>query len=129
MPHATHEYPFEWRVLSAVSSRLSALHELADEGASSLVRLDGRSSQRFDVQIGLEPEELFKQLDELRTHGRPHLAIDPLDDGREYRFLSWGGVPQQLMEAWVGGAFAAADFVSHKSGASRDYPESWGVMF
>ncbi|GEM_PF-1147123 len=129
MPHATNEYPFEWRVLGAVSTRLTPLLELTHEGASSLVRLDDGSSQRFAVQIGLEPEELFQQLDQLRANGRPHLAIDPLDDGREYRYLSWAAVPQALMEAWLGEPFTAADFVSKKTGASRDYPESWGVMF
>ena len=129
MPHTTHEYPFEWRVFSGVATRLAPLLELSSEGASSLVRIHDEPGRHFDVQIGLEPEELFKQLDALRADERPHVAIDPLDDGREYRYLSWGAMPRALMEAWLGEPFVAADFVSHKSGESRDYPQSWGVMF
>jgi hypothetical protein len=74
---------------------------------------------------------------ELKALGTSHLFFDPLDDGKEYFWLSWHNVEQSVMERLIGQEFAASDFQPYPEFRTRTvqqtlaarFPSSWGVMF
>lgn len=134
MPHATMNYPFEWKVCEA-AGRLSQL--LAGHGGKRTMLIifnpDGTAlSLTFE-----RPEVGWHVLtDRLHDDGVPHLFYDPFD-APEYTWLAWTGIAQSAMERLIGLPFEAADFEPLRVSGMRgkvlappgSYPASWGVMF
>src|SRR5438876_6784815 len=107
MPHATHAYPFEAKVGAfggdlcrrfTAGGALRAFVLVLDDAGSvqALTFADGSPQWRERVQA-------------LETAGTPHLFHDPLDDGREYVWLSWHRLERATMERLLGRAFEDAD--------------------
>jgi hypothetical protein len=132
MPHTTHAYPFEAKV-AALAHQLCQQLSSGAKLRSFLLLLDERGNVRsltFDSLARLQ--ELVQ---EARQSGTPHLFFDPLDDGREYIWLSWEQISQSTLECLTGQPFVDSDFVPFARLGARvqeppqTFPHSWGVMF
>jgi hypothetical protein len=134
MPHATMNYPFEWKVCEA-AGRLSQLLAGGRYGRTMLIVFN---SDGAVLSLTFErPEDgwhAFKH--KLHSNREPHLFYDPFD-APEYTWLAWTGIAQTTMERLMGRPFEAADFEPLHTHSSRgpaldppgNYPASWGVMF
>jgi hypothetical protein len=134
MPHTTHAYGFEEKVVGfagGLSARCTAgeavrsfLLELDRDGNVTSLSFGGGSRERAARAAAGHP-------------GTPHLLYDPLDDGVEYIWLSWEGIERPVMERLIGRRFEGADFIPIPAFARRaraldpdgQFPRSWGVMF
>jgi hypothetical protein len=135
MPHTTHAYPFEEKVgqfAAELSTRFSAGSTLR----SFLLILDPKGNV---VSVAFEDgtADWHERVRELASSGVSHLFYDPLDDGREYIWLSWHTIEQSVMERLIAQEFSASDFQPHPVYGGRSarrpqperFPSSWGVMF
>ena len=126
MPRTTHEYPFESHVLAGLGERLRPFLELAGPAASYVLVLHPDGSSQINV-FRTDTDRDRARRD--GVEGQSYLFFDPVDDGMEYRWLTWKDIDRTTMERLIGRTFAPEDFVSMRSRKERDYPQSWGVMF
>jgi hypothetical protein len=135
MPHTTFAYGFEMKV-GGFAHELSTRFTTGESLRSFLLVLDlsgNVTSLSFDDGSKQWRDSTWAIVDS----DSPHLFYDPLDDGMEYRWLSWKGIEQPVMERLVGQRFEEGDFLSlpdfaRRAGRldpDRQFPRSWGVMF
>lgn len=141
MPHTTFAYPFESHV-GEFALELSQRFSNASTPRSFLLMI----SRRGDVSslhFKDESESWYNRVDEVNrireegSEGLPHLLYDPLDDGKEYTWLSWHLIEQPVMEKLIKREFVCSDFQPFpflrfrvRVGDEREvYPSTWGVMF
>jgi hypothetical protein len=135
MPHTTHAYGFEAKV-GGFAGGLSARFTAGESPRPFLLEIDSGGSVT-SLSFGDGSREWVERALAARRSGAPHLFYDPLGDGREYVWLSWEGVGQDVMERLVGRQFEEADFLPVPAFAGRAraldtegrFPPSWGVMF
>jgi hypothetical protein len=135
MPHTTHAYQFEAKVMEFASG-LSARFSAGASMRSFLLEL-GRDGSVTSLSFEDGSQEWVERTSAARRSGTPHMFYDPLDDGMEYIWLSWEGIAQQVMERLIGQRFEGADFLPIPAFARRAravvpgerYPLSWGVMY
>ena len=134
MPHATHAYPFEAKVgrfayklceQFTAGSSLRSFLLILDEGGNvrSLTFEDGSAAWREKPRA-------------LEGCGIPYVFYDPLEDGREYIWLSWHKVERATMERLICQSFEKSDFTRYLDQSrapelehANAFPASWGVMF
>ena len=135
MPHTTHAYGFEEKVVGFAGG-LSARCTAGETVRSFLLELDrGGSVRSLSLEGG--SQEWRERASAAGHSGTPHLFYDPLDDGMEYIWLSWQGIAQHVMERLIGQRFEGVDFLPVPAFALRAraldragrFPRSWGVMF
>jgi hypothetical protein len=135
MPHTTHAYPFEAKVeqfAAELSTRFSAGSALR----SFLLTLDPKGNV-LSVVFEDGKAGWHERVRELAESGTSHLFYDPLDDGKEYIWLTWHAVEESVMVRLIAREFNAADFQPHPVFGGRvenltkpeRFPSSWGVMF
>ena len=133
MPRTTHAYGFEEKVVGFAGG-LSARFTAGESMRSFLLELD-REGNTTSLSFGEDSRERAARA--AGHPGTPHLLYDPLDDGMEYIWLSWGGIERPVMERLIGRRFEGADFIPIPAFARRaraldpegQFPRSWGVMF
>jgi hypothetical protein len=133
MPRTTHAYGFEMKV-AGFAGELCARFTAGESPRPFILELDrggSVTSLSFDDGSG-EWGGRAK-----RRPGGSYLLYDPLDEGKEYIWVSWEGIEQSVMERLSGQQFEQADFVPLPHFARRaralkpegQFPPSWGVMF
>ena len=132
MPRTTHAYGFELKV-AGFAGELCARFTAGESPRPFVLELDldgGVTSLSFD---GGSPEQSSRAE---RGAGGSYLLYNPLDDGKEYIWVSWDGIGQSTMERMIGRRFEEADFIPLPHFARRaralkpegQFPRSWGVM-
>jgi hypothetical protein len=135
MPHTTHAYGFEAKVCwfaSQMSERFIAGENLC----SFLLTLD-REGNTLSLSFADGSAEWRARAWAIVDSEGPYLFFDPLDDGKEYIWLSWKLIARGVMERLIGQPFADSDFHplpafarrAHPLNPEEPFPESWGVMF
>jgi len=135
MPHTTHAYGFETKV-GGFAGGLSARFTAGESMRSFLLELD-RGGNVTSLSFNDGSREWRERAAAAEQSGASYLFYDPLDDGMEYIWLSWGGIERPVMERLIGQQFEGGDFLPNPAFASRaraldteeQFPRSWGVMF
>jgi hypothetical protein len=135
MPHTTNAYMFEFKV-SGFAGEMCGRFTTGESPRSFLLILDQNgsvTSMSFDDGSPEWSERVWAT-----THSEtPHLFYNPLDDGREYVWLSWKGIDVSVMERLIGRRFEESDFLpfpqfdhrARKLDPEKQFPQFWGVMF
>jgi hypothetical protein len=114
MPHTTVRYPFEYKMLAAVCTKLGRddLRALAEPGG------EFRTSPISEYHLSELKESLPKRV-----------FYDPFEP-MEYRWLEWTGLPRALAESWLNVQFVPEDFRDLRGEKPlSEFPENWDVMF
>jgi hypothetical protein len=125
VPHSTIAFPFEGKVFEWLDGLCTRLRPGPPQ--TYLILLDddgGVQSLSFERPA----EHWAAEKDRLRTQDRPFVFFDPFDYP-EYAWVEWHRVSRATMERLLGAPFEQQDFVSARDGTTREYPESWGVMY
>jgi hypothetical protein len=135
MPHTTHGYPFEARVVG-FAGELCGRFLAGSSSRPFLLTLD-RAGNVLSLTFEAGTHGWQDRLRALEAAGVPHLFYEPLDDGMEYSWLSWHRVERSVVERLIGQRFEEADFLPIPHFAARaeklplvkEFPSTWGVMF
>lgn len=128
MPHSTAAYPFEhkiWRFAAGL---------LADEQGYLLVPTNGGRSWEILMRRLPNSKDYRERSRAARGSEPSYLFYDPVDDGAEYQYVAWRGIPREVMERMLGEPFEESDFRPDATPHSDekildDFPEEWQVMF
>jgi hypothetical protein len=124
MPHATNQYPFEWKIFEW-ATRLSKL--LTGHSHYPFLILFAPNGQMHQIHFGDGPEEHDERLwQELRESAHAWLAYDPFE-GPAYSNISWYQLPQGTVERLVGAPFTVEDLTA--GAQTIKFPATWSVMF
>lgn len=135
MPHTTHAYGFEARVCW-FATQMSERFISTESPRSFLLTLD-RAGNTITLSFADGSAEWHERTRTIVASEASYLFFDPLDDGKEYIWLSWKAIERTVMERLIGQPFADIDFLPLPALARRarplnpeePFPESWGVMF
>lgn len=133
MPHTTFGYPFEAKV-HGFAGEVSSRSTSREDPRSFLILFD-RDGNVLSLTFEGGSADWRDMSRKVIYSDEPHLFYDPLDDGKEYIWLSWKGVDQSVMERLIGVHFEDTDFTPYPGyrraralEPPNKFPGSWGVM-
>jgi hypothetical protein len=128
MPHSTVIYPFEHKILTAITELSVVLY---GNLVPCLLIFDQTGSV-VKVSFSKTESTWFDEVDLLRGQKTPHLFFDP-SDVPQYVWLSWLGIHRSSIERLIGEPFKASDLQpileSDEHGPLSQFPSIWEVMF
>ena len=129
MPHSTHNYLFESKILKCADE----LSQILTGGNRSFIIECNEDGVAQKILFSTSTNSLHSYLEALNRVKTPYIFYDPFD-APEYTWMCWSGIARSTMERLIGSAFEKSDFIPqnralHELKAEATFPVCWDVMF
>ena len=132
MPHATHRFPFEFKMLSWAAD-LS--HLMTGENRCFLLVLDAEGVVR-QLLFGEDEYNYDRETWQAAMQSSPRWLFYHPFDGPVHTYMQWQNVQRTTLERLMGQQFEDADLAERVTpqphqpvGEYVEFPVSWNVMF